>query len=128
MKTKFWAIALMVICTIFTSSAQILYKFGSNKLSFDVLSIITNWQLILGIILYGLGAVLVIIALKGGEVTVLYPIITSSYIWVSLASIYFFNENINIYKWIGIFLIISGILTITFGSKDKEIIKYVEPA
>jgi multidrug transporter EmrE-like cation transporter len=127
MKTKLWAILLMVICTVFTSSAQIFYKVGANKLSFNFISIITNWQLILGLILYGIGAVLVIIALKGGEVTVLYPIITSSYIWVSLASGYFFGEKIGMFRWAGIFLIILGIVIITLGQKDKEIIEFTEP-
>ena len=103
MKAKLWAIMLMVLCTIFTSSAQIFYKMGANRLTFDIISILTNWQLILGMILYGLGAVLVIIALRGGEVTVLYPILTSSYIWVSLGSVYFFGEKMNALKWIGVF-------------------------
>ena len=126
MKTKLWAIILMIICTIFTSSAQILYKIGANTLSFDIISIITNWQIISGVILYGLGAVLVVIALKGGEVTVLYPIITSSYIWVSLGSVHFFGEKMNLFKWIGIFLIIGGIFIITIGEKDKKVIEFTE--
>lgn len=127
MKTKLWAVFLMIVCTAFTSSAQILYKTGANKLSFDIISIITNWQIILGLFLYALGAVLVIIALRGGEVTVLYPIITSSYIWVALGSSYFFGEVISSLRWTGIILIIIGIIVITFGEKDKEIIKFTEP-
>ncbi len=126
MKTKLWAIMLMVVCTIFTSAAQILYKMGSDKLSFGILSIITNWHLISGLALYGLGAVLVITALRGGEVTVLYPIITSSYIWVSLGSSYFFGEMMNAFKWTGIILIIFGIVLITVGGKDKEIVQFTE--
>ena len=126
MKTKPWAILLMIVCTIFTSSAQIFYKMGADRLQFNIISIITNWHIISGLILYGLGAVLVIIALRGGEVTVLYPIITSSYIWVSLGSVYFFGEKMNSFKWIGIFLIILGIIIITFGQKDKKVIEFTE--
>jgi multidrug transporter EmrE-like cation transporter len=128
MKTRLRSIVLMIICTIFTSTAQILYKIGANKLTFDFISIITNWPLIIGLALYGVGAGLVIIALRGGEVTVLYPIITSSYIWVTLASGYIFNETINPIRWVGVSLIIAGILFITFGEKDKEVIKLTEPA
>jgi len=126
MKTKLWAIILMVVCTIFTSSAQLFYKAGADKLVFNIISIMTNWQIILGITLYALGAVLVIIALRGGEVTVLYPIITSSYIWVSFGSVYFFGEKMNSFKWVGVFLIILGIILITFGQKDKEVIEFTE--
>lgn len=126
MKTKLWAIVLMVLCTLLVSSAQILYKIGAAKLVLDIFSILTNWHLIIGLCLYGMGAVLVIIALRGGEVTVLYPIITSSYIWVSIGSVYFFGEDMNIFKILGIVAIISGILMITFGQKDKEVIEYTE--
>jgi len=116
-----WAIALMVLCTVFTSSAQILYKIGSNKLNYNFISIITNWHIILGLILYGIGAVLVIIALKGGEVSVLYPIITSSYIWVTLGSNYFFNETLNTFKVTGIIFIMAGIFLIAREGKEKTL-------
>lgn len=127
MKTKRWAIALMIVCTLFTSSAQILYKMGTNHLSFNFISIVTNWQIIAGLFLYAIGAALVILAFRGGEVTVLYPIVTSSYIWVTLASTYYFGEVVNLLRWSGIVFIILGIFIITFGSKDKGAIKYTDP-
>src|SRR3989338_8100643 len=106
MATRGWAIALMVLCTVFTSFAQVLYKFGAAKLEFNIMSLITNVPLISGMALYVLGAVIMIIAFKGGEVSVLYPIIATSYIWVSLLSIYLFKEILNWFRWTGIFIII----------------------
>lgn len=126
MPTKAWAIGLMILCTAFTSFAQVFYKLGANKLEFDLLSIITNLPLITGMVLYILGAVIMIIAFRGGEVSVLYPIIATSYIWVSLLSIYFFNENLNLFRWIGIFVIIIGIIFISLGSREKETVKYTD--
>jgi len=117
MKTKLWAVILMVLCTLFTSSAQLLYKAGAGKLEFNLLSIISNWNIILGIVLYGLGAVLLVVALKGGKVTVLYPIVASSYIWVALGSGYFFKEVVNLFRWIGIIFIIFGIIIINIGEE-----------
>jgi drug/metabolite transporter (DMT)-like permease len=130
MKTKLWAIILMVVCTVFTSSAQILYKLGAEKLVFDLVSILFNWQIILGLVFYGIGAILVIISFRGGEVTVLYPIITSSYIWVTLGSWYFLREGISMVRWSGVVLIMVGILLITLSKKDEvgeEVMKYAEP-
>tara|TARA_Y100000310_G_scaffold337830_1_gene425910 strand:- start:970 stop:1356 length:387 start_codon:yes stop_codon:yes gene_type:complete len=126
MSTKTWAMGLMVLTTIFTSIAQVLYKQGAEKLQFNLISIITNIPLITGMALYILGAVIMIIALKGGEVSALYPIIATSYIWVSLLSMYFFNESLNLLRWTGIFIIIAGIISISIGSKQKEIIEYTE--
>lgn len=125
MRTKWWAILLMVVCTIFVSSAQLFYKAGSEKLVFNIFDILKNGHIIVGIVLYCMGAIIVIAALKGGEVTTLYPIVTSSYIWVGLGSMYFFDESISLFHWMGIFLVIVGIVFIIFG-EDKEKIKYAE--
>jgi drug/metabolite transporter (DMT)-like permease len=123
---KRWAIGLVVVCTLFTSFAQIFYKFGADRLSFDIFSIITNWPVIIGLFLYGIGAVLLITALKGGDVSVLYPIIATSYIWVSLLSMSFFGEIINLYKWVGIIFIFFGVVLVAKGGK-KDSISYTDP-
>ena len=126
MSTKAWAIGLMVLCTAFTSVAQIFYKLGAERLSLDFFALITNLPLITGMVLYILGAVIMIIAFKGGEVSVLYPIIATSYIWVSLMSLYFFGDALNLFRWTGIFVIITGIIFISVGSKEKEGLKHVD--
>ena len=118
MTTKLWAALLVLFTTLLTSSAQLLWKKGSATLSFDILSIVTNYYLLGGILLYIIGGTLIIIAFRGGEVSVLYPIIATSYIWVSFLSIFFLGEVMNILKWIGIFSIILGIALIGFGSRD----------
>ena len=119
MPTKPWAMLLILATTLLTSSAQILYKLGIPALKFDVISILTNYYLIGGLVLYGIGAILMIISFRGGEVSVLYPIIATSYIWVSILSIYFLGEKMNAFRWIGVFIIIAGIVSIGYGSKDK---------
>ena len=59
-----------------------------------------------------------VISFRGGEVSVLYPIIATSYIWVSFLSIFFLNEIMNIFKWLGVAFIIAGIVSIGYGSKS----------
>jgi drug/metabolite transporter (DMT)-like permease len=124
METRIWAIFLMIFVTFLTSIAQIFYKIGANILKFDILSIITNLPLIIGIILYGTGAILFVIALKSGEVSVLYPVIATSYIWVSFLSKYLLNESLNIYKILGIIAIFAGVSLISLKSRRKSIIEY----
>lgn len=118
MATKLWAALLVLFTTLLTSSAQILLKKGSSELSFDILSILSNQYLIGGIFLYAIGGILIIISFRGGEVSVLYPIIATSYVWVSFLSIRFLGESMNMLKWIGILSIIAGIISIGYGSKD----------
>jgi len=126
MKTKTWAMLLVLFCTLLTSTAQLFYKLGSEKLSFDIVSLITNWEIIIGLGLYAIGGILLIISFRGGEVSTLYPIIATSYIWVSFLSIYYLNEVMNIYKWLGVFVIMTGIILIGFGSKRLDIKKEAE--
>lgn len=115
MKTKFWAVVLILFTTLLTSSAQILWKKGSENLSFNPLSILTNWYIIAGLMLYGVGVVLLILSFRGGEVSTLYPILAASYIWVTFLSIGLLKESINFFKSFGISAIIIGVIIINYG-------------
>ena len=75
-----------------------------------------NYHLFGGVILYALGTIFFIPALKGGDLSVLYPFVALGYIWVSLLSVKFLGEKMNKFKWIGISLIIIGVTFIGLGS------------
>ncbi len=117
--TSFKAIILVILCTILTSTGQILWKLSTSKIEgFDIISLITNIPLMLGFISYALGAVLLIFALKEGELSVIYPFIALSFIWVTLTSIFLFHEHVSILNWAGITAILIGVSLIGYGS-DK---------
>jgi drug/metabolite transporter (DMT)-like permease len=119
MKTKKWAIALVILCTLFTSSAQFFFKKGA-----DALPSITIFA-IAGLACYAIGALFLMASFKGGEVTVLYPIFSTSFIWVVIISKYALEESVGFYKWLGIAFIIAGIIFIS-TSKKSEAVKYEE--
>ena len=106
------AILLTLFCALLGSAGQIFFKLGSNKITENLSSWLTNWQIILGMGIYGLSAILFIIALKYGKLSVLYPVIATTYIWVTMISYYIFKEQINYSNWIGVFLIICGVFMI----------------
>ena len=121
METKSWAVLTLICTTFLTSTAQLLYKFGINSMkSFNFISLITNYYLIGGIILYVIGGTLMIVAFRGGDLSVLYPIIATGFIWVSILSVHFLNESMNLLKWTGVLGIVAGIILIGFGSREKE--------
>ena len=126
MKTKAWAILTVLFTTILTSTAQIMYKIGADRLEFTILGLITNYHLLIGLSLYAVGAGAVIIAFRGGEVSVLYPIIATSYIWVSFLSMVFLGEMMNLFKWVGILSIVAGIILIGYGSQQDSGLEYPE--
>tara|TARA_Y100000310_G_C20689917_1_gene821562 strand:- start:1270 stop:1644 length:375 start_codon:yes stop_codon:yes gene_type:complete len=115
------AILLMLVTTLFTSVAQVLYKIGAASLSFSVSGILFNYYLIGGLALYGVGAVIMIVAFRSADVSLLYPVIATSYIWVSLLSLWLFNETVSVLHWLGIAVIIMGVMFVGFGSKTEVV-------
>ena len=114
-KTPLKTIFMVIFCTLFTSTGQILWKFGSASVN-GVASFILNPLLLLGFVCYGLGAVLLIISLKYGELSVVYPFFALSFIWVNIMSMYIFHEAIATIHWFGILGILLGISFIGYGS------------
>lgn len=115
MKTELWSILLVFIGTIIGSFGALYLKIGSKDISINIKKLIRNYKLILGFVFYGISSIFFIIALTGGELSVLYPLCAASYIWVCLLSIKFLNEKMNTLKWLGIITIIIGITFIGFG-------------
>src|SRR3989344_2829586 len=116
MTTRLFAIGLVLVCSLFASFGQIFVKKGSETALLNH-SLLTNYNLIFGLFLYGIGGFLLIIALKYGELSVLYPVFATSYILVAIFSTIFLNETMNTMKWVGIFVIILGVTSIGVGSK-----------
>lgn len=122
MATKSWAIYLVLLCTLFTSAGQLFLKLGSKTALLDF-SLLTNYYLVGGIALYLTSFLMLMIALRGGELSVLYPFIATSFIWVSFLSIHFLGEAMNSWKWLGIVVIIIGVSFVGIGNKHRRIRK-----
>jgi len=106
-------IALTVISTILGAFGSLNLKRGSVKFNINLMHQLKNYKMILGTALYILSAVIFIFALKFGDLSVLYPISSITYIWVSLLSVKFLKEKMNTFKWAGMALLILGVLLVT---------------
>jgi len=113
MNAKFWAIGLVVFCAFLASLGQLLFKLGSESISTNLLSWAMNLRIIGGMVIYFVGAILFIVTLKYGNLSVLYPVMATSYIWVTILAVKFLGEPFSFAKWIGIILIIGGVSIIT---------------
>ena len=109
MATPTWAILLMAIVSLISAVATFLIKLASTSLSRNITKLIKNWKLALGIFLYGFGTILSLLALRAGELSVLYPFVALQYVWTNFLSAKFLKEKITIYKWIGVGLIVLGV-------------------
>lgn len=109
MTTSMWVILLVLLTAFLAAVGQLLFKWGAASVSFNLWSWILNWQLIVGLGLHGVGFILLVVALKYGNLSILYPILATSYIWVAILSVQFLDEPFSIVQWVGVALIVGGI-------------------
>ena len=114
--TEWWAVAIIIVSTIVGGYGSILLKKGADRLKFRFKSLIRNTPLIGGLIIYVLGTVAYIIALRGGELSLLYPLVSTQYVWICIFSQKLLGEKMNKWKWLGITLILIGVSFIGLGS------------
>lgn len=124
MATELWAIGLVILATMVGAGGPILLKKASSRLERAAFTNIStfisatagNIPLVIGILIYALSFVIYTIALQGADLSVLYPLVSLSYVWVSLLSIRFLHERMNSIKWVGVVLIVSGAVLVGLGS------------
>lgn len=112
------AIGLVFACTVLGAAAQILIKVGMTQFSLDQpFGALTNVPLIAGYALYGINTLLLVLALRDAELSMLYPIIALTYVWVTLLSYTLLHEHPNWYKNIGITTIVVGVAILGRGGR-----------
>ena len=109
MTTPVWSILLVALTGSLAAVAQVLLKIGTRSISSTLSSWVFNEHLLGGLALYGVGFILMVSALRHGNVSILYPVLATSYIWVALLSTFFLSEPFPLVRWIGVALIIGGI-------------------
>jgi len=107
----------MVFTTFLSAIAQFLIKKAADSFSADIIASLLSINLIVGFSLTAIAGVLYIIALKNGELSIIYPIISLSFVWVAILSHFYLGELLKIWQYIGIFAIIIGIFFLGVGSK-----------
>jgi drug/metabolite transporter (DMT)-like permease len=113
------SLILVIGFTVLAATAQVLFKFGTVRLGQhpSIIGLLTNYPLIGGLALYGVGSAMMVIALRHGELSFLYPLISLSYVWVAILSVLIFQESMNPYKIAGIAVIITGVAVMGNGAR-----------
>jgi multidrug transporter EmrE-like cation transporter len=118
-QTSLTSIGLIVLSTISGAVAQILLRFGAESLGEGgLVGLLTNFPLMGGYTCLAMNVVLVVLAFRGGQLSVLYPIIALTYVWVAILSPMYFPEAITNSQIAGLALIIAGVSFIGAGSRS----------
>jgi undecaprenyl phosphate-alpha-L-ara4N flippase subunit ArnE len=112
-------ILFSTVQSLFLVSGQIFLKFAmarTGKFRFTweyIRELMVNWPLAASGICMALASLVWFYILKHYEFSVAYPMISISYIFGMLAAIFIFHETIPTMRWIGVFLIMSGVYLVT---------------
>lgn len=101
--------SLLLVCS------QIFLKFATAKIGTFAFKwsffrdLLLNWQLAISGVSIAGASILWIVILKKYPFSVAYPLISISYIFGLLAAIFIFHESVPAARWVGVFLIMSGV-------------------
>jgi uncharacterized membrane protein len=112
-------IIIILIGIIFASFGQIFWKIGMNSMGpitnyapSTIITIFLNPYILSGLAMYGLGTIFWLIALSKRDLSFVYPFIALTFIIVLTLSNVILKENIGVYRIIGTFIIILGLILI----------------
>jgi multidrug transporter EmrE-like cation transporter len=112
---------LVMCCTVIGAAAQVLIKKGAGTLGPSptivdaALAMLFSPSLFAGYAMYGVSTVLLVLALRHGQLSLLYPVFAMTYVWVTILSVLVFHESMNGFKLAGIATIVGGIAVLGRG-------------
>jgi drug/metabolite transporter (DMT)-like permease len=109
-----FSVALVLTGTVIGALGALILKKGTINRSLKELFFTSN--LWMGLFLYGLSTLLYLLALRREEISVLYPLVSTSYIWITIFSVHFLGEKMNRWKYLALVGIIAGVVLIGVGS------------
>lgn len=109
-------IFLTLVAALFTSFSQLLFKKALKKRLnsvMDVLNTLRNPTILLGLCGYAVSFTLYLIALSKTQLSIVFPIFASSFIFVTIISALNLKERISVIRVVGILVIFLGITIVT---------------
>jgi hypothetical protein len=104
-----FSIGCFVLAALFGALGQFLYKQGAAAATGGWTSYLFNIRLLLGVVCYIAVMVLFVAAFKrGGQLTVLYPIYASTFIWAALIAYFSDGVPITLTNVAGMGLLVGG--------------------
>jgi drug/metabolite transporter (DMT)-like permease len=118
-RSKMFAIAMVVICIFLGAFGQISMKTGMNQIDRInsisdlislkmVMSVLSNFYILLGLSLYFMGAFLWLAAMSSLDISFMYPLISLAYLVTAIFAFIYLGETITVVRWTGIALVIAG--------------------
>jgi multidrug transporter EmrE-like cation transporter len=115
MSTPVSSMLLVLLAAFVGSFGAVFLKWGAGRLHRNLRSLVFNWRLALGVGFYLLSSFFFVLGVRQGELTILYPMVSLGYVWTLLWSRLFFNEAVTRNKFVGVGLVLAGIVLLSLG-------------
>lgn len=99
-------ILLMILSSVCVCVGQLFWKLSAEK---GIL------MLLMGFGLYGIGALVMLIAYRYGKLSVLQPVLSLNYALGVILGAMVLNEAVSGVKWLGVLVIMAGVILIAGG-------------
>lgn len=99
----------VVFASVIGSLAAVLLKGGAIRIERNLISLVTNWRLAGGILMYVVSSLFFVRGIKQGELSILYPMVAVGYVFSLPLSKVFFHEPLTREKIIAVGLILCGV-------------------
>jgi drug/metabolite transporter (DMT)-like permease len=109
--------ALVLAASFVGSFGAVFLKLGANHLHRNVLSLFINWRLAIGVVFFVASSLLYLKGIREGELTILYPMVSLGYVWTLFWSRLFFKEPFTRNKFLGLGLILLGIVFLGLSNR-----------
>ena len=111
--------ALLIFAISLGVFGQLFLKHGMSKRPGfkinDIFSLIRDYSVLFGFVLYGISTLLYLRVLANLDLSLAYPTVGLSYVFIVILSQIFFKERVSSTRWFAIVIICTGVAIVGFS-------------
>jgi drug/metabolite transporter (DMT)-like permease len=122
---------ILLIGLVFESTGVVLLKKGMTdvgalktvnlqEIARAVRAGLTNPQILLGVFFEALFFVSLLILMTRADISFLWPLTGLSFVFATLAAMWFLHEEVSAMRWLGVLLIMVGAVLISYSEQQKS--------
>src|SRR5690349_382980 len=121
---------ILFIGLVFESTGVVLLKQGMTQVG-DVRAVspteiarvvqlgLTNARILLGVFFEALFFICLLILMARSDISFLWPLTALSFVFATLAAMFFLGETVSVVRWLGVVLIVIGAAFISYSEHTK---------
>lgn len=102
----------MILSAALACTGQLLWKLAARSDSMVLV--------VVGLALYGFGALLMILALRYGELSILHPMMSAGYVLSLVLGVAVLGEHISVFRIVGVAIIILGLIFLSSSEVKRK--------